>query len=110
MRAAALLTEEGYEVSRPIYPAVYDLLARNADTGDVLRVQVKTVRRRTDRPGNCAVIYATRGDGSAYTPNDVDYMLGIEGNYGYFFKCRSIREYWINTEKDSGPTEYITLG
>lgn len=110
MRAAALLTEAGFEVSQPIFPAVYDLLARNADTGEYIRVQVKTVRRRNDRPGNCAVIYATRGDGTAYLPADVDYMLGIEGNVGYYFKCRGIKEYWINTDKNNGPTEYITLG
>lgn len=94
LTAAKLLMERmGYEVAVPIVAEVYDLLARDPADGNVYRVQVKTLRRRTDRD-NALVVYAKKGDGTPYTADEVDYIVGVDGERAFMFECTGIGEYW----------------
>jgi hypothetical protein len=83
----------GYEVAKPLVDEVYDLLARDPANGKSYRIQVKTLRVRTDRD-NALVIYAKKGNGKAYTPEEVDYIVGVDGNRAFMFECSGLTEYW----------------
>ncbi|WP_409998329.1 group I intron-associated PD-(D/E)XK endonuclease, partial [Escherichia coli] len=58
MTAARALLANGWEVSEPIVAEPYDLVAKDPVTGQFVTIQVKTIRRRSDRR-NEMVIYAT---------------------------------------------------
>ncbi len=108
--ASLLLTELGWEVSRPIVPEAYDLLARDPQTGDYARIQVKTVRRRRDRL-NQPVVYASKNSGEAYTTDEVDFIIGVEGSTAYMFECRGKKEYWLSENNlENSVTKYKILG
>ncbi|EUJ23747.1 hypothetical protein MFLO_15810 [Listeria floridensis FSL S10-1187] len=108
--ASLLLTELGWEVSRPIVPEAYDLLARNPKSGEYTRIQVKTIRRRKDRL-NQPVVYASKNNGDAYTPDEVDYIIGVERQTAYMFKCRGKKEYWLSENNiENSVTQYKILG
>lgn len=108
--SSLLLTEFGWEVSRPLVPETYDLLARDPATGEYHRVQIKTVRRRADR-GNQPVVYATKNNGEPYTTAEIDWIMGVEGNKAYIFKCRDKKEYWLNeVDVHKAATQYQLLG
>lgn len=83
----------GYEVAKPLVPEVYDYLARDPANGVSYRVQVKTLRVRTDRD-NALVIYAKKGNGKPYTPDEVDLIVGVEGDRAFMFECKGLTEYW----------------
>jgi len=83
----------GYEVAKPLVPEVYDFLARDPLNGESYRIQVKTLRIRSDRD-NALVVYAKRGDGKPYTKEDVDYIVGVDGNRAFMFECEGHSEYW----------------
>lgn len=83
----------GYEVAKPLVPEVYDFLARDPINGNSYRIQVKTLRIRSDRD-NALVVYAKRGDGKPYTKEDVDYIVGVDGNRAFMFECEGHSEYW----------------
>jgi hypothetical protein len=92
--AAKLLMETlGYEVAKPLVPEVYDFLARDPVNGNAYRIQVKTLRIRQDRD-NALVVYARKGNGSAYTKDEVDFIIGVDGNRAFMFECRNKSEYW----------------
>ncbi|MDR7001612.1 hypothetical protein [Neobacillus niacini] len=92
--AAKLMMETlGYEVAKPLVPEVYDFLARDPANGRAHRVQVKTLRVRTDRD-NALVIYAKKGNGKPYTPDEVDLIVGVDGNRAFMFECTGLGEYW----------------
>ena len=74
-------------------PEVYDFLARDPLNGESYRIQVKTLRIRSDRD-NALVVYAKRGDGKPYTKEDVDYIVGVDGNRAFMFECEGHSEYW----------------
>jgi hypothetical protein len=95
LTAAMALLSNGYEVARPLVPEKYDLIIRDPLTNDKFTVQVKTIRRRTDR-SNEMVVYATNGKGEAYQPQDCDLLIGIEGDTAYMFECTGIKEYWAS--------------
>lgn len=83
----------GYEVSEPIAPEVYDVLIRKPDTNEYFRVQVKTARVREDRDG-AIVVYARKGSGEPYTADDCDLIIGVNGKNVYMFPCVGTSEYW----------------
>jgi hypothetical protein len=94
LTAAKLLMETmGYEVAKPLVDEVYDLLARDPANGNSFRIQVKTLRVRTDRD-NALVIYAKKGNGKPYTPDEVDYIVGVDRNRAFMFECTGLTEYW----------------
>jgi hypothetical protein len=92
--AAKLMMEGmGWEVAKPLVPEVYDFLARDPINGSAHRVQVKTLRIRTDRD-NQLVVYAKKGNGKPYTPDEIDYIVGVDGNRAFMFECTGLTEYW----------------
>ena len=94
LTAAKLLMESlGYEVAKPLCPEVYNLLARDPADGKAYRIQVKTLRIRTDRD-NALVVYAKKGNGKPYTKEDCDYIVGVNGNRAFMFECEGLGEYW----------------
>jgi hypothetical protein len=106
--AAKLLMETlGYEVAKPLVPEVYDFLARDPINGKAYRIQVKTLRIRTDRD-NALVVYARKGNGNAYTKDEVDYIIGVDGNRAFMFECVGHAEYW-STEQ-TAKKRWIELG
>lgn len=101
-----MMSQLGYEVSKPLVPEVYDLLARDPANGAFIRVQVKTLRIRADRD-NALVVYARKGNGQAYTTEEVDVIVGVDGDRAFMFECAGLSEYW-STEQ-SALTRWITL-
>lgn len=93
MTAAIALMANGWEVAFPSLSEVYDIVAKDPDDGTFKRLQVKTVRRRTDR-NNELVIYSTKGNGEPYQPHDCDLIVGVEGDSVYIVPCTGLREYW----------------
>lgn len=108
LTAAKLLMESlGYEVAKPLVPEVYDFLARDPANGKAYRIQVKTLRIRTDRD-NALVVYARKGNGQAYSRDEVDYIIGVDGNRAFMFECVGQAEYW-STEQ-SAKKRWVALG
>lgn len=95
LTAALALLSNGYEVARPLVDETYDLMIRDPLTNEKFTVQVKTIRRRTDR-GNELVVYATNSRGDAYEPQDCDLIVGVEGDAIYMFECTGKKEYWAS--------------
>ncbi len=94
LTAAKLLMEGlGYEVAKPLVPEVYDLLARDPSNGNSYRIQVKTLRIRADRD-NALVVIAKKGNGKPYTPEEVDYIIGVDKDRAFMFECTGLSEYW----------------
>ncbi|MGN7387765.1 hypothetical protein [Sporosarcina sp. SAFN-015] len=87
------MTQLGYEVAKPLVAEVYDFLARDPANGETYRVQVKTLRVRTDRD-NALVVYARKGNGEPYTPDEVDLIIGVDHTRAFMFECTGLSEYW----------------
>lgn len=105
--AAKLMMESlGYEVAKPLVPEVYDFLARDPINGKAYRIQVKTLRVRTDRD-NALVVYARKGNGKPYTKDEIDYIVGVDGNRAFMFECENLTEYW-STEQ-TAKTRWVEL-
>lgn len=100
------MSQLGYEVSKPLVDEVYDLLARDPANGEFMRVQVKTLRIRADRD-NALVVYARKGNGQAYTTDEVDIIVGVDHTRAFMFECTGLSEYW-STEQ-SAKKRWITL-
>jgi hypothetical protein len=100
LTAQLALIANGYKVSRPSMAEPYDLKAEDPLSGAELKVQVKTIRKRTDRNGEL-VVYATNGSGKGYAKSDVDVFIGVLGCEGevprvFMFENREIKEYWAS--------------
>jgi hypothetical protein len=81
MMAAAWFSLCGYEVSWPLEPCRYDLLATDGDR--MLRIQVKTTRYWAD--GTWRVGLSTGGrHPDPYDPDDVDYFFVVDGDFEYY--------------------------
>lgn len=100
------MTQLGYEVSKPLLDEVYDLLARDPTNNAVYKIQVKTLRIREDRD-NALVVVARKGNGQAYTPDEVDYIIGVNSDHAYMFECTGISEYW--STETSAKTRWLRL-
>jgi len=90
----------GWTVHRPVTDEPYDILATDPVNGEHYRIQVKTIRQRTDRGGEL-VVYAKKGSGEPYTKSDADYIVGVWAENGvaprvYMFEVRGIGEYWAS--------------
>jgi len=83
----------GYEVAKPLVPEVYDFLARDPINGKCYRIQVKTLQIREDR-GGALIVVAKKGNGEAYTPDEVDYIVGVDRDRAFMFECTGMKEYW----------------
>ncbi|KYC67209.1 hypothetical protein [Heyndrickxia coagulans] len=108
LTAAKLMMEQlGYEVAKPLVPEVYDFLARDPANGQSYRVQVKTLRKRADRDG-ALVVYAKKNNGKPYTPDEIDLIVGVDGNRAFLFECTGLTEYW-STEQ-TAKKRWLELG
>jgi hypothetical protein len=79
--AAAWFTMCGYDVSWPLEPCRYDLLA--ALRQDILRVQVETTRVK-DAGGWVVSLSNTRGERVTYDPDEIDYFFVVDGDLEYY--------------------------
>lgn len=107
LKARVALLENGWDVSLPALRESHDLEARNPQTGENVRIQVKTVYTRDDRKGEL-VVFARKSDGKAYSAEDCDYFIGVHGDDVYMFKNRGLTEYW-RSEKPRKDCEWIPL-
>lgn len=89
----ATLLSRGWEVNVPSVDEAYDLVAREPNTDEFVRIQVKTIRPRTDR-ANDLVVYATDGKGRPYTKTNCDIIAGVHGLDVYLIPVNGQREYW----------------
>jgi hypothetical protein len=79
--AAAFFTLCGYEVSWPLEPCRYDLVA--AQGRRMLRVQVKTTRYESQ--GSWRVSLSTGGrNRETYDPEDIDYFFVIDADFQFY--------------------------
>lgn len=105
--AQTALLANGYEVAQPIAPEPYDLVARDPITGSWATFQVKTARVREDR--GAVVVVAKRNDGSPYTPQDADYLIGVIGNDVFLIENTGQGEYWSTPEGIDARWRKLTL-
>jgi hypothetical protein len=103
--ARAALLANGWRVHTSDTEEPYDILATDPVSGDHVRIQVKTIRQRHDRKKadgtSDLVVYAKKGNGTAYDRADADYFVGIWSADGetprvYMFENRLLTEYWAS--------------
>lgn len=96
--AQLALLANGWRVHESRTAEAYDILATDPLTGEFTKIQVKTIRQREDRNGDL-VVYAKKGNGTAYDRADADYIIGVWAVEGepprvYMFENRLLSEYW----------------
>lgn len=96
--AQAALLANGWTIHESKTAESYDILATDPLSGHHVKIQVKTIRQRNDRGGDL-VVYAKRGDGTAYDRADADYIVGVWAVNGetprvYMMENRMLTEYW----------------
>ena len=74
--ATTALLANGWDVSIPAAPEIYDIVAKCPLDNVWYEFQVKTLRYRENR-GGALILPATRGGGIPYSANDFDYFLGV---------------------------------
>lgn len=100
--AKAALIASGWEVAETETDETYDFILRDPLSGAFKTAQVKTIRRRTDRDDQL-VIYATNGKGEPYSPELVDFLVGVLCEDGetprvFMVKNTGIKEIWRTEE------------
>lgn len=99
LRVMTALLANGYEVSKPIAPEVYDLSVRDPRSGEHFRVQVKTARYRERENRQPAwVIDARKSNGEAYTPDEAEYIAGVTDDGVYLIANTGQTEYWARPD------------
>jgi len=103
--AQLALLANGWTVHEARTAEAYDILATDPVSGDHVKLQVKTIRQRSDR-ANELVVYAKKGDGTVYDRSEADYFVGVWAADGevprvYMFENRLIGEYWCSEAKAS---------
>ncbi|MNW50631.1 hypothetical protein D3C74_280870 [compost metagenome] len=98
--ARAALLANGWTVHTAVTDEPYDILATDPFNGEHVKIQVKTIRQREDRRGDL-VVYAKKGNGTAYDKSDADYVVGVWAENGeiprvFMFENRGIGEYWAS--------------
>jgi hypothetical protein len=81
LMAATWLTLCGYEISWPLEPARYDLVASR--NGSLIRIQVKT-SRRWGAGGWDVSLSTTSGGRRTYDPDDIDAFFVIDGDLEFY--------------------------
>lgn len=105
--ARLALLANGWTVHTSVTDEAYDILATEPLTGAHVKIQVKTIRRRADRERNGVadlVVYAKKGNGTAYDRADADYIVGVWAEDGeiprvFMFRNRCLTEYWASEAK-----------
>jgi hypothetical protein len=103
--AQLALLANGWRVHESRTAEAYDILATDPLTGEFAKIQVKTIRQREDRNGDL-VVYAKKGNGTAYDRADADYIVGIWAIEGatprvFMFENRLLGEYWASEARAS---------
>jgi hypothetical protein len=98
--AKAALLANGWTIHESVTDEAYDILATDPVSGQHVKIQVKTIRQRHDRAGEL-VVYAKKGNGTAYDRADADYIVGVWAADGeiprvYMFENRMLGEYWAS--------------
>ena len=111
LTAAMALLNIGWEVAMPVVDEVYDLVGKDPANGEWATMQVKTLRKRTDRDGTWYVINGARGNGENYSADEIDYMLGVDAETGdvYMTECRNLSEYWQRPGGDGAKYRWVKL-
>jgi len=96
--AKAGLIASGWEVAETETDESYDFVIRDPLSRAWLTAQCKTVRKRSDREGQL-VVYAKNGKGDAYSPDDIDFIVGVLCENGetprvFMFRNTGLKEYW----------------
>ncbi|WP_339306843.1 hypothetical protein [Paenibacillus sp. FSL R5-0519] len=96
--AQTALLANGWTTHVPRTKEAYDILATNPATGRAEKVQVKTIRRRTDRNGDL-VIYTRKGNGTTYDLAEADWIAGVLAEDGapprvFLLENTCQSEYW----------------
>jgi hypothetical protein len=103
--AQAALLANGWRIHESKTAEAYDILATDPMTGEHVKIQVKTVKQREDRGGDL-VIYARKGNGTAYDRADADYLIGVWVDNGevprvFMLENRLLTEYWASEARAS---------
>lgn len=103
--ARAALLANGWTVHTSETDEAYDILATDPFNGQHAKIQVKTIRQRTDRGGDL-VVYAKKNNGTAYDQSDADYIVGVWAENGevprvFMFENRMLGEYWVSEARAS---------
>ncbi|MGC4375765.1 hypothetical protein WD019_02320 [Fictibacillus sp. Mic-4] len=101
--AELALMANGFTVSRTRTAEPFDFKAEDPVNGCEYKIQVKTIRKRSDR-NNEWVVYATNGSGKTYAKDDVDYFIGVLAPEGetprvFMFENAGNREYWATEQR-----------
>ena len=105
--AQAALLADGWTVHKPITPEAHDLLAVKG--GNVLRIQVKTIKLRERDDTAYYVIRGLKNNGAVYSQTDCDAFIGVIGEHVYLTECRAISEYWCKVDEVSERWRYLPL-
>lgn len=94
LKAVQALLAHGWQPALPVVDEAHDIQAWHPIHGSA-RFQVKTIRQRTDR-ANQYVLYARKGNGTPYTKDDCDFMIGVLGDEVYMVETNGVSEYWVS--------------
>ncbi len=110
--AMTALLAAGYEVADPVAAEVYDLVAKEPETGEWRTFQVKSLRYRADKGGDGGyyVLNGTRNSGETYGPGEVDYMIGVLDDACYLVPCTGQTEYWAAAGAIDEKWRKLTVG
>ncbi|WP_188069013.1 hypothetical protein [Brevibacillus brevis] len=111
--AMTALHAAGYEVADPVAAEVYDIVAKEPETGEWQTFQVKSLRFRADKGGEGGgyyVLNGTRNSGEVYGPDDIDYMIGVLDDACYLVECTGQTEYWASAGAIDGKWRKLTVG
>lgn len=103
--AQVALLANGWRVHESRTAEAYDILATDPVSGEFAKIQVKTIRQRMDRGGDL-VVYAKKGNGTAYDRADADLIIGVwviegEAPRVFIFENRLCGEYWASEARAS---------
>jgi len=112
MIARAALMAAGWSgVSKPETEEPYDILAAEPISGEIKRIQVKTIRDRREKRDTLTVS-GRKNTGKPYTKADTDYFIGVlieaDVTKAYMFECRGITDYWM-PKRNEGKREWVEL-
>lgn len=107
---ALALLADGYDVLEPVVPTAYDYAITQPGTHELLRVQIKTILKRTRRGVEYYIIRGKKNTGVPYSIEETDYFAGVIDGKVYVVANSGISEYWSRvTEASSKWKQLPTL-
>jgi hypothetical protein len=97
--ATAALMANGYSVSVPTFEDSHDLVIFDPIAKTHLKAQVKTIHYRKDK--GYFVVFSRKNDGTAYTREEADVIIGVYGAQVYLIPNNSQQEYWSKPNEAS---------